>query len=122
MARLVALGLLTPRRDRVRVTLTGLAFTTAVRVIDGVHDDTANRRPDTEPALRTGLADLAQVVLIVADFADRGAAVHVDLAHFARTHARRDVLAFAGDDLDTGTSAARDLRTLAGLHLDAVHD
>src|SRR5471030_118665 len=39
--RLLALGLQAPWAHRMRVALTGLAFTATVRVIDGVHDDAA---------------------------------------------------------------------------------
>ena len=45
--------------------------------------------------LRAGLADLAQVVLFVADFADGGAAVDVHLADLARAQAQLRVRAFA---------------------------
>src|SRR5690606_14161144 len=85
---LVALGRRTPRRNR--VTATGsTAFATAVRVIDRVHHHTANGRADAQPALGAGLADLAQAVLGVADFADGGAAIGRHLAHFAGTKAQR---------------------------------
>src|ERR1700712_5623974 len=79
IASAVALGQRVPRRHR-RLTLTGTAFTTTVRVIDRVHRDTTNRRTDALPADRAGLAVLAQLVLFVGDFADRRAAVDVDLA------------------------------------------
>jgi hypothetical protein len=69
-----------PRRNRVRVTLTGLAFTTTVRVVDRVHDHAADGRADALPALGAGLAELAEVVLAVADFTDGGAAVDVHAA------------------------------------------
>src|SRR5882757_2698276 len=65
VAGLETLGLLTPRRHRVRVTLARLTFTTTVRVIDRVHGQTADGRTNTEPTLRAGLAVAAEVVLIV---------------------------------------------------------
>src|SRR5689334_7471596 len=98
------------------ITLAGLAFAAAVRVIDRVHRDTADRRPNTTPALRTGLADLAQVVLFVADLADRRATVHVRLAQLAGAQTNRDVLTFARNELHGCAGAACKLRTPAGLH------
>src|SRR4026207_248589 len=47
----------------------------------GVHPAARRRRPNAAPALRAGLADLAQVVLVVADLADRRAAIDVHPAH-----------------------------------------
>src|SRR3546814_347196 len=42
-------------------------------------------------------------------------------AHLARTQAQRRVHAFTSDQLHAGPGGARDLRTLARLHLDAMH-
>src|SRR4029453_15764309 len=53
---LLAFGLPPPGRDRVRISLTGLALPAAVRVVDGVHHDAADRRADAAPALGAGLA------------------------------------------------------------------
>src|SRR5262245_14370427 len=103
-----------------RVTLTGLAFAAAVRMVDGVLRDAAHRRPNAAPALRAGLSDLAQVVLVVADFADGGTAIHVHFSHLARAQAHRHVLALASDELHGGAGATSELRAFAGLHLDAM--
>jgi hypothetical protein len=70
-----------------------------VRVIDRVHRNAANGRADTAPAVRTGLADLAQAVLFVADFTDGGAALDVHAADFARAQTNLSVDAFAGQQL-----------------------
>src|SRR5438309_1374997 len=67
------------------------------------------------------LADLTQVVLLVADFAHRRLAIHMHAADLARAHAKLRVVAFAREQLHTRTRGARDLRTLARQHLDAVH-
>src|SRR5258708_40052056 len=75
---LQALGRLAPGRTRV----TAAVGTTAVRVIDRIHTNTANRRTPAAPAIGACLADDAQTVLAVADFADGGAAVDVHLADF----------------------------------------
>src|SRR5690349_14850727 len=75
-AGLLAFRRLSPRRHRVAVA----ARAAAERVVDRVHRLAAHRRADAAPAVRAGLADLAQVVFLVADFADRRAAVHVHAA------------------------------------------
>src|SRR4029453_8791006 len=69
LACLVTLARRTPRRHRMRVALPGAAFATTVRMIDRVHRGAANGRAHTAPATRTGLTELLQVVLGVADFA-----------------------------------------------------
>src|SRR5512147_1749819 len=78
LARLVALGVLAPRADRVALGA-GPALTTAVRVIDRVHRHTPHRRTDAAPALRPRFTNGAQVVLFIAHLADGGAAVDVHL-------------------------------------------
>src|SRR3984885_7814158 len=81
--RFLALGLQAPWAHRVRITLTGFAFTTTVGVIDRVHHDAAHSRANSQPAHRAGLAEDTQIMFIVADFADGGAAIDMQLAHFA---------------------------------------
>ena len=97
------------------------AFAAAVRVVDRVHCHAAHRRADARQRLRTGLAELAQVVFVVADFADGGAAVDGTLRISPERRRNVRVDAFARDQLHRGTGAARHLRALARLHLDAMH-
>src|SRR5690242_8938888 len=82
-----ALGL-APRRDRVATTR-GLALATAVRVVDGVHHDTANGGTAALPAHPAGLAPVDVGLLGVADLADRRAAAHVDEPHLTGRHPQR---------------------------------
>lgn len=79
-----ALGELTPRRHEVLATATtlGLTLTTTVRVIDWVHRHTTHARTATEPTAAAGLAERLVVVITVADFTDRGAALGVDQTGF----------------------------------------
>src|SRR5690606_40595108 len=121
MAGLVALRRDAPRGDRMRVALAGLGLATAVRMVDRVHGRAADGRLDAAPALGARLAQLLQVVLGVADFADRRAALGRNAAHLARTQAERGIHTLARHQLHAGTGGARDLRALARLHLDAVH-
>src|SRR6185503_6896835 len=104
---LESLGLYAPRRDR---GLLGgrAAFAAAVRVIDRVHGDDAHRRTHAAPAHPAGLADRFQVVLGVADLADRRAAVDVHLADLARAQAQLRVGALAREHLDVRARGARE--------------
>src|SRR5690242_11563483 len=120
VAGLVALGRRAPRADRMTTTRS-LALTTAVRMVDRVHDHAADGRTNALPTLGAGLAQLLEAVLGVADFADGGAAVDRHAAHLAGTQTQRGVAGLASHQLHRGAGAAGDLRTLACLHLDAVH-
>src|SRR5690606_22508530 len=118
---LQTLGLPAPRRHRVRVALAGLALTTAVRVVDRVHHHATHRRADAQPALGAGLAVVAQVVLVIRQLAQRGAAVDVHLARLARLQADVGMDAFTRGVLRRAARAAGDLAALAGLQFDVVH-
>src|SRR5690554_717195 len=119
LARLVTFGGHAPGSHRVTTT-GGSALTTAMGVVDGVHGHTANGGTHTAPALRTGFTQRPQTVLTVGHLAQRGTAVGRHLAHLARTQAQGSVLPFAGDQLDRGAGAARQLSTFARLHLHTV--
>src|SRR5690606_2302763 len=108
-ARLLALGLLAPRRYRV-TTCRRFTFTTTVRVIDRVHDHTANGRTNTAPAHRTSLADLAQAVLGIADFTNRCTAFDVDATNLARTQTNLRINAFTCHQHHTGAGGTRNLQ------------
>src|SRR5256885_6686095 len=120
LARLVALGLHAPgrygglRRGRA-------AFAAAVRMVDRVHCHAAHRRAHAAPALAAGLADRLEVMFGIADLADGRAAIDMHLADLARAKPELRVRAFARQHLHMRARRARELRALAGLHLDAVH-
>src|SRR4051794_25237677 len=81
VAGAVTLGQVAPRVDRVPA-FAGLALAAPVRVVHRVHHHTADGRADAHVALDACLSELAQAVLFIGDFADRGAALDVDLANF----------------------------------------
>src|SRR5574343_389899 len=116
----VTLGGLTPRVDRY-TTFAGATFTTTMRVIDRVHGDTTHRRANTTPALSPRLADLAQVVFLVAHFANRGAAFDVHTANLAGAQTNLGIGTFTSQQLNRGTGGAGDLRPLARQHLNAAN-
>src|ERR1044072_1002710 len=111
--------LLTPRRDRVATT-GGLALTTTVRVVDGVHDHTTNGRADALPAHAAGLAPVDVRLLGVADLADGGAAADVDQADLTGRHTEVGHGALLRQQLHGGTRGAGELRATAGPQLDRV--
>jgi len=73
------------------------AGTTAVRVIHRVHGLASDGRTNTAPARGTRFTDLAQAMLFVADLADRGAALNVNLADFTRAQTHLSVAALASE-------------------------
>src|SRR3569833_1529384 len=87
-AGLITLGRRAPRAHRMTTAL-GAAFAAAVRMVDRVHRRAAHRRADAAPALRAGLAERTQNVLLVADLADYCAAFRVALAGLARAESER---------------------------------
>src|SRR5215204_1586659 len=97
-ARLIPLGRLAPRRHR--MTAAGrLAFTTAERVVHGVHRHAAHVRTLAQPTAAAGLADRDVLVIDVADLADRRHAFGIDLPDLARGQLDRRVLAFTRHEL-----------------------
>ena len=113
---------LAPRGNQLLATATalGLTLTTTVGVIDRVHRHTADRRADTEPTGAAGLAEGLLIVVAIADLADRGAALGVDVAQLARRHLERRLTVLDRHQLKAGPGAAGDLRAASRHELDAV--
>src|SRR6186713_191270 len=95
LACLLALGV-APRAEKVLASATGLgaAFTTTVRVVDGVHAHAANGRTDAEPAGAAGLAADDVHVFHIADLADGRVAGGKDLANLTGGQLHQGVVAF----------------------------
>src|SRR5439155_10614718 len=119
--RLLALGRLAPRGDRM-APARRLAFAAAMRMVDRVHRDATHRRPPAEPAIAAGLADHDVLVIGVRHRADRRPAFGAHHAHFARGHAQEGIALVAPDQLNIGSGRAGELTALAWLHLDIVDD
>src|SRR5258706_1682590 len=117
--RLLALDL--APRIRGRPATRALAFAAAERMIDGVHRHAADAGTAAKPARLPRLADRQQLVLGVADFADRRETLAAHHPHFRRAEPQRDVVAFFGHDLRAGPGAAAQLAAAADLQLDVVH-
>src|SRR5437879_2447193 len=93
------LGLLPPRRHRVRVALPRLSFSAAVRVIDRVHRQAAHGGPNAQPARLAGLAHANDLVIDVAQLPDGGAAADEHLAHGSARQPHLRVVALFGHQL-----------------------
>ncbi|PRD30554.1 UNVERIFIED_CONTAM: hypothetical protein NCL1_26162 [Trichonephila clavipes] len=115
---LVPFSFLTPWTYRLNTFTT--SFTTTVRMVDRVHGHATNGRTHTAPAAGASLAQGAQVVLAVRDFAEDGAALDMDLAHFAGAQTHDGVGAITTQQLHRGTGGAGQLGALARLQLDAA--
>src|ERR1700733_6683220 len=103
-------------------TARALALASAVRVVDRVHGNAADRRPLALPAVTAGLTELDVAVLGVADLTDGRAALDGHPADFTGRHAERGVRAFLGEQLDARAGRPRDLRSATWAHLDRVDD
>ena len=94
-------------------------------LIPGVIDDhgrAADGWTNVHPAVLTGFAFVDEVVVLVTDHADRGAAVVEELADFARGQTDDDVVAFGAEDLSRGSGRAAHLAAFPRLELDVVDE
>src|SRR5262249_3378077 len=111
LAGLRTAGLLAPGRHRVTAA-GGLAFTTAVGVIDRVHGDAAHAGLAAQPDAATGLAPDFVHVVRVRDRADGGHANVLNHPHFAGAKADLREAGVTTDDLRVGAGRTRHLRAL----------
>src|SRR6185436_13666965 len=98
----------------------GLALTTAVRMVAGVHHHAADLGAPPHVAAASGLADVLVLVIQVAHLADRGHAGGVHPPHLAGREPDGGHLALLGEQLRAAPGAAHDLSTAAGDHLHVV--
>ena len=103
-------------------TTGGLAFATTMRMVDGVHGHTTGLRADALPAVTTGLTDLDELVLGVANFTNGAAAIDRDTTHFGAGQTQGGVIAFLGDELDAHACTTTHLAAATWLQLDVMDD
>lgn len=120
VACLVSLRGHAPGGHRVPSTRTA-ALATTMRMVDGIHGNTPDSGSNTAPAFRTRFPQLAQIVLVIANLANRRTAIDMDSSHLAGSEPQRRILAFPGNDLNGASSAASNLPTFPRFHLDTVH-
>src|SRR3954471_20331519 len=119
VARLVSASRLAPRRYRMP-SARGLAFTTAMWVIDRIHRHPAVHRTTSHPAFASRLADGNVFMVGVAHLTDRGHAIDEHPTCFARRQLQQSVVAFLRNQLRRASSGAHHLRALTGLQLHVV--
>src|SRR5450830_1310743 len=114
-ACLLTLSLLTPWRNWM-TTSCGLTFTTTVRMVNRVHDHTANGRTNTTPTHRTRFTDLTQAVFGIADFTYGSAAFDVHTANFTGAQTNLSVSTFTSHQHNAGAGSTGHLGTLTWQH------
>src|SRR5204863_7577102 len=91
IARLVAFGRQAPRRHRVPAARR-LALAAAERMVDRVHRHAPHVGTLSQPAAAAGFADRHVLVIVVADLAEGGKALHVALADLTGRHLHRGIV------------------------------
>src|SRR5262249_13220318 len=119
VSRFVTEGGLSPWSHRV-ISLHA-AFATAVRMVDGVHNDTSDRRTNPHVARPPSFSDRDSLVVKITDLADRRNAVDVHQSYFARRQLDVGVCSFFSNQLRGCAGAPRHLRTFAGTKFDVVY-
>src|SRR5690606_15203270 len=117
---LEAAGRCAPRGHRRFPPDGSLPFTTAVRVVHGVHHRTANRRTASEPARPSRFTDRDQFVIQVAHLTDGGPAFLANHADFAGCETDDGIVAFFPQQLRLGARRTHQLSAAARLQLDVV--
>jgi hypothetical protein len=102
------------------ITLSRLSFATTMRVVDRIHDDTANMRASPLPSGPTGLANTNIFMVRIANLPDRRHASRKNPTHFARPEPYLNILAIAAHDLSRSTRTTNQLSALPRLQLDIM--
>lgn len=121
MPRLITQCFLSPWRNRRPSHPVTAAVTAAMRVVGGIHYDTADSRPDAFAPSAAGLTDFDILVLFIAYNTNCGHAVGVNHPDFAARQADLSVVFFFGHQLGTAAGRADQLGAAAWLHLDGVY-
>ena len=99
----------------------GLALSTTVGVVDGVHRRTAGLGADAAVAVPARFSDDHVGKVLVADSADGGHTFTQNVTHFARRQTQGDILAVPTHNLGVSTGGAGYFATLSGIHLNIVN-
>src|SRR6185312_137186 len=91
-------------------------FAATMRMVYRVHHYAAHRGTNSTPTLRARFTDRLQIVLFVANLADCGAAVYVDLANLAGTQTELRIIALSGQKLHRSTRRPSQLSAFSGHH------
>jgi len=113
---------LTPGGNRTSAADGSAALTTAVGVVVGVHDRTANGGTPAHVALTASLTDVDVLVLDVTNLADGSHAVDTNDTNLAGGHTDLSIVTFLSHQLSEGASGTNQLSAVAGMQLDVVDD
>ena len=113
---------LAPGGNRSRTSNRGFTFTTAVGVVVGVHNRTADGRSPAHVALSAGLADFHVLVVHVAYLADGGHAVYGNVSQLAGRQSQKSHVVFLGHQLSHVAGGPGQLGALAGIQLNVVNE
>src|SRR6266568_7004729 len=102
---LIALRLLSPRRNRMGIALPGLALSAPVGMIHGVHRDAADMRPPALPSGPSCFANGDIFMIGVSDLSDSGLAGPKNATHLAGLQSDLYVRPFSAHYLRRTTSA-----------------
>lgn len=120
LASLVAQSGFAPGGNRSGTANRGFAFAAAVGMVVGVHDRAADGRSPAHVTFTTSFTDRDVFMVDVADLADAGDAVDVDVALFAGGKSDECVSAFFSHQLSHVASCTNQLSALTVVQLDAV--
>lgn len=97
------------------------SFPTTVWMIYRIHRHAAYGGSYPSPTISASFTQLAQIVLPMPYFADRCAAIHMNLSHFTGTHTQSCVGSFPGSELGGSACSANQLSAFPWLQFNAVH-
>jgi hypothetical protein len=97
------------------------AVTAAVRMVYGIHHDTADSRSYSFTAFAAGRTDLYILVLFITDGADARRAFKPEFADFAARHPDKRIIAFFSHKLGFRSGRTDSLAAFAGLKFNIVY-
>src|SRR5262252_6989068 len=97
------------------------AFAAAMRMVDGVHNDTSVRRTNPHVPRPPSFSDRDILVVQITDLTDRRNAVDVHQSYFARRQLDVGVGSFFSNQLRGCAGAPRHLCAFAGTQFDVVY-
>jgi hypothetical protein len=91
-------------------------------MVDRVHGHTAGLGTYALPPVSASLANLGELMLLIAYLTDCGTTVDTNTPHLGAGKAESGKVTLLGHQLDAGTGAASHLSAATGLQLDVVQD
>ncbi len=99
----------------------GFTFTTAMRVIDRIHHDTANFRSRAHPARTSGFTKRNILIFLFPTCPTVAIANHRNLANLTGRHSQLRIIAFFCNDLRKSAGRSNKLSTFSGTKFNIVN-